>query len=104
MSKPRDKWWGYVKDMVRAYPSRKGRALHGIAVNEFEAVRAAVEETERMENGRERMCVVSMVLWKRTHTLDGAALQIPCSERTAVQWHGDFIREVSRHFKCDGLS
>ena len=103
MSKPRDKWWGYVKDMVRAYPGRKGRVLHGIAANEFAAVQAAVEITERMENGRDRLAVIDMVLWRQTHTLDGAALMIPCAERTAVQWHGDFIREVAGKFECKGL-
>ena len=89
--------------MIRQYPERKGKELTGLALCEFEAVRLAVEETERMPNGRARLQVVEMVLWKRTHTLDGAALQIPCGYETAKRWLQGFIRATAKNFCCDGL-
>ena len=96
MSKPRYGWWGYAKHMVRRYPDR---------VNEDEraAVEAALAETERMRSGAERLAVARMVLLRGSHTLEGAALEIPCSLRTAQRYHADFLRAVGRNFRCDGL-
>ena len=100
---PRKRWWGYAKAMARAYPGRVGKELDGTALAEFKAVEAAIESTSRRRDGEARMAVVNMVLIKGTHKIPGAAMMIPCSERTAVQWHGDFIREVAANFKCNGL-
>lgn len=103
MSNPRYSWWGYVKDMIRKYPGRQGKKLTGTALREFRAVQAAIEETERKEDGQARLAVVDLVLWQGKRSISGAALEIPCSERTAQQWHADFIREVARNFRCNGL-
>ena len=97
MSKPRYGWWGYAKDMIRRYPDQCND-------NERSAVHAAIEQTERMCSGVNRLKVVDMVFWKRTHTLEGAALQIPCSYDTAQRYHADFIKTVAQNFRCDGLS
>lgn len=101
---PRKRWWGYAKAMIRAYPGRIGKELDGTPLAEFQAVEAAIEATRRRRDGEARMAVVGMVLLKRTHNIPGAALRIPCSERTAAQWHGDFIRDVAANFRCDGLT
>ena len=85
-----------------------GRALESLAVRElpstqqreFEAVRRAIKTTERYYNGADRLKVIRLVLWDRSHTLEGAALTVPCSWRTAAQWHGEFIRLVA---SCYGL-
>ena len=98
MSKPRYDWWGYIKAVIRRYPALKDRDVSGVSLREKEAVRAAVEATERMQNGRDRLAIIDMVFWKQTHTLSGAALQIPCSERTAQEYHRQFIRIVARNF------
>ena len=100
---PRKRWWGYAKAMARAYPGRVGKELDGTALAEFKAVEAAIEVTSRRRDGEARMKVVTMVLFKGTHRISGAALMIPCSQRTAERWHGDFIREVAANFKCDSL-
>lgn len=92
MSNPRYDWWGYVKGMIRRYPDGY--------VNEKEAaaVKSAIENTSKMNNGDDRLKIVDLVFWKRTHTLPGAAMQIPCSERTAQEWHRQFIRLVAKNF------
>ena len=82
--------------MVRRWPDR-------VNENEYAAVAAAIAETERMSAGADRMKIATMVLLKGSHTLAGAALNIPCSERTAQRYHADFIRAVGKHFRCDGL-
>ncbi len=74
------------------------RELPSTAQREYEAVRRAIEITERYKNGRDRLAVVSMVLWKQSHTLEGAALLVPCSIATAWRYHGDFIKQVAKNY------
>ena len=74
------------------------RELPTTEQREFEAVRKAIETTERYANGLDRLRIINLVLWKQTHTIEGAALQIPCAWRTAAQWHGEFIRLVARYY------
>lgn len=91
MSNPRYGWWGYVKWMIRGY--KNGELL---TKAESEAVRDAVTETGQLVDGAERLKLVDMVLWKRTHTIQGAAMAIFVSDRTAQEWHRQFIRLVGQ--------
>lgn len=74
------------------------RELPTTQQREYEAVRRAVEQTERYSNGQQRLAVVKMILWDRRYTLEGAALMVPCAWRTAAQWHGDFIKLVAKNY------
>lgn len=84
----------------------EGRTLEAIAVRElpstsqreYEAVRRAIETTERYRNGRDRLMVIDLVLWKRLRTVEGAAIEIPCSAATAWRWHAEFIRLVAGYY------
>ncbi len=86
--------------------SEMSRTLESVAIRElphnkqreYEAVRRAIEETKKYKNGLDRLQVIKLVLWKRTHTLEGAALSMYFSDRTVVQWHGDFIRLVAEKY------
>ena len=98
MSSPRYDWWGYVKAIIRRYPRMKDADVSGNALKEKEAVRVSIEQTEALANGAERIEFISMVFWKQTHTLAGAAMEIPCSERTARRWHTDFIKTVAKNY------
>jgi len=98
MSSPRYDWWGYVKAIIRRYPTLKDRDVSGISKREKDAVQEAIKTVENMSNGMDVLAIIDMVFWKRTHTLSGAALQIPCSERTAQEYHRQFIRLVAKNF------
>lgn len=98
MSSPRYDWWGYVKAIIRRYPALKDRDVSGISKREKDAVQEAIKTVEKMSNGMDVLAIIDMVFWKRTHTLSGAALQIPCSERTAQEYHRQFIRLVAKNF------
>lgn len=74
------------------------RELPTTAQREYEAVRRAIEQTERYRNGRDRLKVIELVLWKQSHTIEGAALMVPCSIATAWRYHGDFIRRVASNY------
>ena len=82
--------------MVRRYPGR---------VNEDErrAVEQAIAKTMEKVDGKERLKVIELTHFKNTHTLEGAAMKIPCSYETAKKWHGEFIWEVAKNFTCQGL-
>ena len=97
MSKPRYSWWGYIKAVIRRYPSLRYAEVSGAAKREKEAVRAAVEATEQLDSGADRLLVVDLVFWSRTHTLEGAAMQVHVSLRTAQEYHRQFIRLVARN-------
>ena len=96
MSNPRFGWWSYVKDMIRRYPGETNP-------DETRAVGIAIEDTQRLLDGDDRMKVIRMVFFKQTHTLQGAALNVPCSYETAKRWTQQFIRLVAKSFECCGL-
>lgn len=74
------------------------RELPEINCRELEAVRQAIDETLTMPNGKERLEMVRLVFWKKTHTLEGAAIKCHVSYVTARRWHGEFIRLVGKTF------
>lgn len=130
MSKPRYRWWGYVKNMIRAYPGLRreyedlheqsitanmsgapggggvSRGTEDIAVRElpytkqreYEAVKRAVEATRLTPTGKDRLELIDMVFWKRSHTLSGAAYRLNLSDTTAQRYHGEFIRLVAGYY------
>ena len=83
-----------------------GRGLESLAIRElpstrqreYEAVRQAVETTEQYRNGADRLKVIRLVLWDRSHTLEGAALAVPCGIASAKRWHGSFIIQVAKNY------
>ena len=130
MSKPRYKWWGYIRGVVRAYPELKkeyeelhlqsltagmsgmpgsggvSRKTEDIAVRElpytkqreYESVRRAIETTKAMPNGSQRLRIIEMVYWKRSHTVEGASIRVGYSPDRGKQLHGDFIRLVAKNY------
>lgn len=76
------------------------RQLPPARQREYDAVTKAIEQTKRMRSGQDRLAVINMVLWRGTHNIDGAAMQLYISEITAKRYHSDFIRLVG---VCYGL-
>lgn len=85
---------------------RVGRATEDVAIRElpttrkreYEAVRRAIDATERMKSGMDRLKLIDLVFWKRSHTLDGAALMVPCHYKTAQKWHSEFIKLTAKFY------
>lgn len=97
MNKQHPPWWNYVKAIIRAYPGQIGKDLSRVEAMNYEAVKAAIEATEHMENGEVRMKVIRLVHLDRTHTVEGAALRISCEKTTAYRWQKAFFEEVARN-------
>lgn len=89
-------WWGYIRDLIQKYPGTEGKDLSGVAVKGRDAVKSAIEATERMNGGEDRMKLIRMVHFDRTHTLEGAAQKIPCNRSTAARWQRKFFEDVAR--------
>lgn len=130
MSKPRYKWWGYIKAVIREYPVLKkeydalheqsisammsgmpvsgntSRSTETIAVRElprvkqreYEAVRRAIEYTKTTKNGNLKLRMIDLVYWKKSHTVEGAAMKVGYSADRGKQMHGDFIRLVAKFY------
>ena len=71
------------------------RELPTTRQREYAAVNRAIAATERMAASRDRLRIIDLVFWKRSHTLEGAALTIPCSYMTARRYHSEFIMTVA---------
>lgn len=58
----------------------------------------AVEFAMRMQsaypNGEERMRMIRLVYFQRTHTLDGAALECHYSDRAIKRWNAEILTAV----------
>lgn len=127
MSKPRKRWWGYVKACIRAYPDLKCKVmeLHQTPTTphyggsgssgelsdpvasaalrtlprqeqrEYEAIQAAILETEMLPDGEARLTIVDLVFWRQSHTLQGAADKVHLTYRSAQRRHNAFIWAVA---------
>lgn len=100
----RKAWWGYVKSFIRKYKFLKDmepKEMTETEMREVDAVKAAVDATLKLNDGEIRIRLVDIIFWKRTHTLEGAAMILHISERTARRWHTEFIRTVAKEFGLD---
>lgn len=130
MSKPRYRWWGYIRNVIRAYPELKkeyesihqqsvtanmsgmpmggsaSRGTENIAIRElprtkqkeYDAVKRSIDQTLLLPNGLLRIRIIELVYWKRTHTVEGAAMKAGYSVDRGKQIHGDFVRLVAKNY------
>lgn len=67
------------------------RELPPAQARRLEAVENALAVTAKMASGPDRLRLARMVYFDRRKTLEGAAMEIPCSPRTAQGWNSDFL-------------
>lgn len=68
------------------------------SLKEYEAVKLAVTQTEAMQDGEQRIDLIRMLYWSRTHTLHGAAEKLHISYMTARRWHWKFLNQVAINY------
>lgn len=62
---------------------------------DLEAVRTALRVLERQnKNADLRYQLIDIVYWRRTHSVEGAAMRIHVSQDTAREWDQEFIKLV----------
>lgn len=75
---------------IRELPKNKQR--------EYEAVRRAIVYTQHRPGAYQRMQLIDLLFWKRSHTLAGAAQKIHVSFPTAKRYSAEFIRLVGENY------
>ena len=63
----------------------------------YDAITNAILKTrlKHPDNADERLKIIDLVYWKQSHTIEGAAMRIPCHRNAAGSWQGDFIKLVA---------
>ena len=97
MSKPRKRWWGYVRQVLYAYPRLMNHTETETEEREKEAVEAALEGLIAWPDGKETLQIIADVFFQRDLTLTGAALRGNMSYRTARRRQNEFIRQVGKN-------
>lgn len=65
---------------------------------DLDAVRATLETIDRQyKNADMRRSMIDIVYWRRTHTIDGAAIILHISPSTAHLWDRDLIKLVDAY-------
>lgn len=104
MSKPRYRWWGFARKMIRDYPGLRD-AVDDLPDDDrkvYDAVTEAIEITKLRPDGVERIAMIRFIYWgRKQNSVKDAALHIHVSQRTAERWHSAFVRLVG---KCYGFN
>lgn len=63
----------------------------------YDAIKLAVEKTKVLHpiDADQRLMIIDLVLWRKSHTLEGAAMRVPCHRNVAGNWQGEFIKLVA---------
>lgn len=103
MSKPRHLWYGYMKNAAKAYPARRKREskpgappLTSGERREIEAVEYAIELTARKKDGKERIKIIELALFKGKD-LNTAASRCYISYSTARAWQSEFLTTMAEY-------
>ncbi len=62
-----------------------------------QAIEDALAYTLGLENGKDQIEGIGLVLFKKTHTVEGAALELNYSPRTVQRWVIAFIKTVGKN-------
>jgi len=73
------------------------RTLSRREEEEFEAIEQAVAQIRHRSDGGRILQIVDMVDWKRTHTIEGAAMKVHVSECTARRLRSQFIFAAAKN-------
>lgn len=85
----------YIKRMLKSYPEIKRKPPEQRMRNEqrrVDAVDGVISLVEHMEDGEKITTLIKRVYFDKTHTLYGAAVLVPVSERTAQRWNKQVIQ------------
>lgn len=94
MSRPKYYWFGFVKKLLWRYPEQLKIDHSTLSYSAIVAIDKALEETERLPNGAERVELIDLLYFKNAYTLEGAALKLHISTRLAQNWNSHFIYRV----------
>lgn len=92
----------YMREMLREYPKAKKKPPEDRTDRESQLIAVVdrtLSEIERMRDGRHRVELIRLTYFERSHTLYGAALTIPISERQAKKWNNTLMMVMAEKMK-----
>lgn len=95
MSRPKYYWYGIVKKMIMRYPQYKESNCKQ-EKQYAKAIERALEYTGTMELAESRLKAIDLVLFKQTHTAEGAALHLNYERRNIDRWISQFVNRVGK--------
>lgn len=96
---------GAPQGISRPTEQKALRELPRIKQREYDAVRLALDAADLRTYPALRRDLISLVFWRRTHTLQGAAMVLNISYDSARLWQRTFLRDVGRYLDlCEDYS
>lgn len=92
----------YMREILREYPKAKNKPPEDRTDRESQLIAVVdrtLSEIERMRDGRHKIDIIRLTYFERSHTLYGAALTIPISERQAQKWNAQFMQIFSENLR-----
>lgn len=90
-------WYSYMKACVMRYDPNRSPGS-GLEEKELGAVRLAIEQTEALRTGAQRMELLRLAYWTPGGNLYAAADQLDIDRNTARAWSKGFVYAVARNF------
>ena len=90
-------WKKEAKKALRAYPKAKARG------EDTSAIDIALDQQKAYYNGTERMRMVELVYFKRSHTITGAAMEVSYSPEAVSRWNAELVHAAAAALKAQKL-
>lgn len=95
MSRPKNDYYGYIMMRIKKYPGiKKEPGL--VPMLQWNAIEKELKKLDN-EKDRDKLEAVNMVLIKKTHTVEGAALVLHYSYDTVKRWIQNFVNSVGKN-------
>ena len=97
MSKPREPWWGYVKNVIRKYPEYKKqlRALKSQQITPGYSKTGGRGKTQR----KTEAIALRELPPRDQHSMQGAAMVLHADYTTVLRWNRSFVYLVADNMK-----
>ena len=89
----------YIKKVLRSYPAICKKPPDQRTRNErrrVDSVQQLLEMTDFAKHAAHKRKMIELVYFRQSHTLAGAAMQIPVGERTAQKWNAQVIETLAQ--------
>ena len=93
--KTRYYWYAHVKRTIERYPDGLDRSTNQGAIA-YASIERVIADTQKLQDGKERLELVKMLCWDKSHTIEGAAHVLHVGDRTAHRWWHAFIYAVAK--------
>lgn len=93
--KARYYWYAHVKRTIERYPDGLDLKTNQGAIA-YASISRVIEDTRKIQDGEDRVRLVKMLCWDKSHTIDGAASVLHISSITAHRWWHAFIYAVAK--------